>query len=238
MTWLLYVRQVIQLLKCDFSLASSTPHYTYLAEHPEVKLMSLLVIAVKMLSPFDRIDRIPRTTSDPGLRRINWDKWNALRKGGTKNKRQWQNVTEDDIMSMGLDDIQDYIKSANFRSEIGTETGAGGMLGEVLALFPTEPRGRQKQSSKSATMSEEERLCEALSHLEYVEPDDAGEGGEAGGKARPGSFYARYHHAEEIPESGRPFLEAASEVLKMEVKDLLFAVLHFEQKLWHAFENV
>lgn len=89
-------------------------HRIYL---PEVQLMSLVVVATKLLFPFDNVKRYPRTLNDPSVQVIDWEKWaeaqstfdrRGISQGLLTNGAAMQ-ATEMDAMEMTQQQLDEYM---------------------------------------------------------------------------------------------------------------------------------
>ena len=74
------VERLSTLLDYNYTFPRPKP-YMHLSEHPELKLASVLVIATKLLYPFDNIRRSPVDPSEPGATAVDWEMWNSLHAG-------------------------------------------------------------------------------------------------------------------------------------------------------------
>lgn len=133
-----------------------------------------------------------------------------------------------------LDEYLDWAESTLIDPEPHRK---GGLPKQLLDMFPTSRL--DGSSAKELSFEEEIRTDQVSSELmlescmkglklRSICPED-GEGEE--GRRRLGSFYKRYHKAEDLTPSARKFYEAVASLLNVTVNTLLGAVLQVERKL-------
>lgn len=83
---------------------------------PEVQLISLLVITVKLIFPFDGITRYAYSSQDPAAHSIDWLCWERVQKAqehGDKGVRLTSDmaiqVRDGDVFDMSKDQLDDYM---------------------------------------------------------------------------------------------------------------------------------
>lgn len=148
------------------------------------------------------------------------------------------NVMEKDVMNkLTASQLDEYLDWAE-RTLVDPEPpGKGGLPKQILDMFPT---GRFDGSSAKELSFEEETRTDQISSEFMLEacmkrlkmrticPED--EEGE-GERRRLGSFYKRYHKAEDLTPSARKFHEAVASLLYVSLNTLLVAVLQVERIL-------
>lgn len=84
---------------------------------PEVQLMSLVIVATKLLFPFDDIKRYPRAPNEPAVQVMDWDRWaeaqstfdsRGISQGFLTNTAAMQ-ATEKDAMEMTQQQLDEYM---------------------------------------------------------------------------------------------------------------------------------
>jgi len=74
--------------------------------------MSLIVIATKLSHPFDDLERIPQSETDPTTVKVDWARWRKIMaEAPTKglNRGEEIKVTEADVMKMSGNKMDDYL---------------------------------------------------------------------------------------------------------------------------------
>ena len=216
---------------------------------PEIELISLLVVAVKLHHPFDNLLRHARSLTDLDILAIDWSTWvEALRATRPKLEDSLErgseiNVTEADVMKMTgkqLDQYMDWYERT-FIDEAHAQQKEGGQPKQLLDMFPT---GRLDGSTPTeydyakATAEEREnaetRLASVMGSmtLRYIQSRDAASK-DSEPVRRVGSLYRRYRKVEDLADHkhARAFYEAASATVGIKLETLVLAVVQVEQKL-------
>lgn len=218
---------------------------------PEIALMALLVIAVKIYHPFDTIDRHPRSLNDPGTLAMNWDHWCQLQEdhdsrdtaGGRLGRGNEIKVTESETFGLSGDQVDEYLDwfEKTYVDEQRARNHPRGYPEQLLDMFPT---GKPGGSIKSPVSPEMERRSddEALQHklkavqgslkLREVILDQDEDDVQSGQPVnRLGSYYKRYRKIEDLNSPAKAFHEAAAGLIAVKLHTLLVAVMQIESKL-------
>lgn len=100
------------LLDLHFSYSNLPQNPHGVTPYPEVQLVSLLVIATKLAYPFDNIERVPESYSDPSAVKVDWSRWlkvtarapvNGLARGTEIH------VTDSEVWAMTGKELDDYL---------------------------------------------------------------------------------------------------------------------------------
>ena len=74
--------------------------------------MSLIVIATKLSQPFDEVERIPQSETDPTTVKVDWNRWREIMADapsrGLKRGEEIK-VTDADVMKMSGKQMDDYL---------------------------------------------------------------------------------------------------------------------------------
>ncbi|KAI9670971.1 MAG: Pol I core factor CF [Alyxoria varia] len=142
----------------DCAYTFPTPQkYMHLSEHPELTLVSLIVVATKLLYPFDKFRRSLADPSEPGATAVDWKTWNELyskNSGGSENADshlQRENVQRDgsfdpttvsakDVLGMAEHKIDEYMKWLQDALITTNEEETSDFQNAVLKLFPLHHR--------------------------------------------------------------------------------------------------
>ncbi|KAI1987607.1 hypothetical protein LOZ54_003503 [Ophidiomyces ophidiicola] len=106
---------------------------------PEVQLMSLVVVATKLLYPFDDKKRYPNSLKDPAAQLVDWDLWSEVRedfntrgKFGQRIGKGFEiDVNEKDALHMTHVQLDDYM---DWYSKMWIDTKKGMLLRRLLTL--------------------------------------------------------------------------------------------------------
>lgn len=80
--------------------------------YPEIMLVSLIVIAVKLNHPFDDIVRIPERDSDPTTVKIDWNAWEGIMADNSWKESKvvkHMDTMDTDILTMNEGSMDEYL---------------------------------------------------------------------------------------------------------------------------------
>ncbi|MCJ1282154.1 hypothetical protein MMC26_001477 [Xylographa opegraphella] len=243
------VQHIASVLTYPFTFPASKFRQQFSAL-PEVQLLALVVVAVKLYHPFDPLERFPKSLSDIGCLTIDWDLWQneqaALAKKIKGNKPfpagSEINVREHDVFNMTDLQIDTYLdwyektwidpeeKERNYRS----------LPQDLLDMFPTG-RLNGSKAPPVTNLAEELKLSQdahtqkliavqkGLKMREVV--SEAREGKQTHPVRRLGAMYACYRHVTDFPPLAKVFYEVAATVVAVSLPTLVTAVYLLEVKL-------
>ena len=244
------------LLAIDFTFPNPGPRQSK-SSLPEIQLISLVVIAVKLYHPFDSHPRHLRSLSELGTLTIDWDIWcksqteyvTRHKSTGKLGRGNEVNVNEKDIMGMSgeqLDEYLDWYEKTWVKDE-PQEPNSRGPPQQILDMFPTgRPDGSSPamanydQDSKDdrAALNQKLKTVEGSLKLRGIV---SGESEEKGKKPvrRIGSFYKRYRTIEDLSPQAKVFYDAAACSVGASIPTLVLSVFRLEKKLeaFHAGEE-
>ena len=216
---------------------------------PEVQLIAILVIAVKLYHPFDGVDRCATTLTEPGVMTVDWKVWSKqqrdfegrLTSGGKLGRGNEIKVKEQEVLDMTVDQIDEYLDwfERTWVEDGNREQKKRGLPSQLLDMFPT---GRLDGSSAptvdlEATASAEQDALNAklkavqgsLQLRDIVSKEK--EGKSKVPVRRLGALYKRYRKEGDLPPHAKTFYEAAANLIGMSLSMLILAVFQTEQKL-------
>ena len=242
--------QISQLLSStfEFPLPGSRQQTCSL---PEIQLVCLLVIAVKLYHPFDSSIRHVRSLADPAALTIDWESWVDDQSsckmhvtGGTHLERGSEiSVTEKDVMNMTGEQLDEYMDwyERTFVDESRAEEKARGLPKQLLDMFPTgriDGSDPTPYSHDQMAVEEEEAVDKKLNtvmcklRLRNVISDDLeGSMGISEDSTRIGSFYKRYRKVEDLTPHAKAFHEAVAQAIGIRLETLILAVGQVERRL-------
>ena len=246
------VRQISNLLQINFSFPRPGSRQKALS-WPELQIMALIVVAVKLFHPFDFLDRHPNTETDPGVLSIDWEIWNESQaKYGTQicppekiGRGNEISVTEHDIMNMSDEKLDEYLDwSEKTWVDENREPKKHDLPKQLLDMFPT---GRLDGSPQVQTNFGEEAKMQGLFSYEKLKNvqkhlrmrkviSEKNEGESQNIIRRIGSFYKRYRNVEDLPPQAELFYETAASLISTSKSVLVQAVYRTEGnlQLWRA----
>ncbi|KAL8911200.1 MAG: hypothetical protein Q9171_003606 [Xanthocarpia ochracea] len=242
------VRRITKLLDINFAFPASRSRQK-ISSFPEVALIALLVITVKLYYPFDTIDRHTRSAADPGTLALDWDQWCKAQKeydsretaNGQLGRGNEIKVEEKDVFSLSdyqMDEYLDWFEKT-WVDEERARSHPRGHPEQLLDMFPTgrrrktpPPHSNAQQEYQANDEALERKLRTVQEHLkvrEIVSDRDARR------SRRPinriGSYYKRYRKVDDLPNAARTFHETAAKLVAITLPSLLVAVRQVEQKL-------
>ncbi|KAL1985585.1 hypothetical protein VTN96DRAFT_7565 [Rasamsonia emersonii] len=209
---------------------------------PEAQLVSLIVVATKLLFPFDELKRYPTSASEPAAQVLDWKLWAHTQKlfdnkefaGGRLPRGKEILVDEKDVFKMTtqqLDDYLDWYENSWLDSRVSNP---------LADMFPTGRTGVEGPAEPAVKIDEEDidaKLRTVISQLrpaKVVSPEDATNGdGEQDDDSipRPGSSYRFYRTESSLPETARVFYETAARLSGLSLDSLIRAVFQTELKV-------
>ncbi|KAJ6005449.1 hypothetical protein N7451_003393 [Penicillium sp. IBT 35674x] len=213
---------------------------------PEIQMMVLIVIATKLLFPFDNIPRNPATDLEPTAQGIDWQEWmRAQQQFESQKHREGKiglekaiQVSEADISRMEPHQLDEYLDW--YEKEWLDTTKDPHELAEMFAPSETEkqtPSRHESGAGQSAYTDEDKELDALLRKVTEgivsvpIVPDQEGEI-----VARPGMWYRRYRRVSALPAEARPFHEIAAKLAGVSLHKLVRAVSAAEWRLGHGLE--
>ena len=217
---------------------------------PEIQLMCLLVITVKLYHPFDGLTRHVRSLADLAAMPIDWATWVDVR--SSRNipdtseahieRGSEISITEEDVMKMTGEQIDQYLDwcERTYVNESRVEDHKRGLPRQLLDMFPT---GRidgstptpytYEQAAAEQQKTIERMLNEVMGKLSLrnVVSDDPENSGVRKDSHPIGRFYKRYRKVEDLPRHAKAFHEEVAEAIGVRLETLLLAVGQIERKL-------
>ncbi|KAL2822589.1 hypothetical protein BJX63DRAFT_126648 [Aspergillus granulosus] len=201
-------------------------------DKPELQLVTLVVMATKLLFPFDGIQRHPASAQEPTVQAIDWEAWADVQDhfdkrdamSGRIGKGKEILVNEGDVLTMNsnqLDEYMDWYESSWLDSSKDP--------GPLASLFPLGSMAKESRPGAFTTEVNEEEAIDAMlgmtprylkSRAVVGEPD--------ADIPRPGSLYARYREESDLPDSARSFYETAAKVTGISLQTLVRCVCQAE----------
>lgn len=226
--------------------------------YPEIRLMGLIVIATKLLFPFDKEKRYPRSANDMSALKMDWDLWVQLQTGkpdtSTDRGRDAHLSFEDaftmtEKKSVGLADdrLDEYLDwyESNIASEEVRERGQAGKEAEfrraLFRMFPTRrgPSNTRAQTEIGASGKTSgdgfEQNQGALRRQRQV-PE-----GQADDVPRPGHCYPQFRTEDELHGTARAIYEKAAQLAGFSLRGMIRAIFFLERRLLdreHELRNV
>lgn len=222
-------------------------------QYPEARLMATVVVATKLLFPFDDVDRCARSETDFSAVCIDWREWARQDAVRSKSEHGDQvlsfeesfnfdeadcNSAADDRLDAYLDWFQDNVVTEDIR-----ERGKAGKDAELrralFAMFPTGDRDSQEPRTRmtgDGQTSLDERLRKVQSKLRPRAVRDSDISEEE--VLSVGSSYRRFRDASELSGVIKTFYEWAAELAGLSLDDMVQADFAMERKMQKVEEQL
>lgn len=247
-----------ELLGYNFSMPGISSRKIRDIDIPEIQLISVLIVAVKLLYPFDGFSRHPVDVSEPAAVAVNWKLWSRRAKhfnevSQTPKGETYEDlmkVSEADVFSMGESELDKYLDfyQQNWADEAVSEQEKDADFRKAMfTLFPAEAslQGiaplQHLVDDDVLPAARRDRLRGVQQDLVVQRPITAQEANDFGESvARPGSHYRHYRRAEEIPDDAKVFFDEAARLIGVSLPRLVKAVFATERKLarWKVQERM
>ena len=243
----LATRDLIQLLNINLQFSKNNQELTLLG-FPEIQLISILTIAVKLYHPFDLTRRSVDGTSNPATLAIDWKAWGEIYQDSHGQRDFDQSlkpgdeirITDKDVPKMSSLQLEQYLNWYEKTWVADTaRPGRKGMLSEqLLDMFPISSEGLlgsrasdQGRDSASEMERVEDRLKRVQGSLKLraassIDPDE-----NTTLNRRVGELYKRYQVVEEPHPYALAFYTAAADIVGISVSSLSSAVLQMESHI-------
>lgn len=232
------VRRISRMLEIKFDHNHTAR--SNLARMPELLLMALVVVAVKLLFPLDGIDRYSASTNDLSALSMDWDAWTAAADNTNDadhlNYQDALTATETSCLALGSDGLDQYLDwyQENIASEHVNERGPAARNADfrraILSMFPTaivtqptlENNEDHDSIAKRLWQSQSELSPRRILHDQHRPPQGVG------------THYRRYRRTEDLLSGSKGVLklyELAAQHSGVSIELIIRAVLYIESKL-------
>lgn len=247
------VKQLNTICAFKFAYQATIETRRSALSYPETQLMALLVVAVKLLYPFDgaEVKRYPKSSSAAGLVRIDWDVWMQAKQESDAAIEQAQEdvldpgkemqITDEDVLNMSDVSVDAYMDWYH-KTWMSERDEGEGVQKELFALFPVQPPAADDPIAKAQRRDarrrilRQERLDKVLGGLQarkVITEEDLAEldrhhEGYSARMLRPGMKYRVFKHADDLRGAAESFHVEAAQTACIDVKGLLRAVAKTE----------
>ncbi|KAH9204453.1 hypothetical protein DL95DRAFT_471482 [Leptodontidium sp. 2 PMI_412] len=225
------IRRLETLLEVDFSHHSHRKRTAEPTPHPEIRLMGLIVIATKLAHPFDDVDRIPESYSDPSAVKMNWPQW---AKSTSRNpprglaRGEAIKVIDTDVWNMNAQKLDDYL---DWYQNTWIDDRDPKVSEQILQIFPLDDLPPQPDAEDSCLEQDIASLKDVQGSLFLQEPQPIEDGDTSEEVVRAGELYKRYRSEEELPKEAKAFFELAASKVGVSLGKLLRTVFRLEVQL-------
>ena len=249
-------KRLDEITEFTFSYPTSPKMRRNALSYPEAQVMSLVVMATKLVFPFDsdKVRRYPYSLSDPAALRFDWNVWLEARSKFDEEVKTMQvsklepgkemEISDLDILQMSNDQLDEYMDWYQ-GMWLNTQRTEEGIQKEILDMFPLQDRhepGIDKQRDvlrdreASIRSSRDERLKTVVGSLkprqavnEEAALDHETETGQR--IMRPGEGYQQIRKPDELNGPAKVFYAEAAKTACLSLNMLIRAVRAAEEKV-------
>ena len=231
-------------LECAFTLPTESKKKLTVRDIPEAQLMSLLVVCVKLLYPFDEYRRYPQSAAEPSSVVLDWAQWAKHMDESGKRPKDSQSLSaeellqmkEKDVFSMNddmLDQYLDWYQTTWIDERMEEKLDV--FQSAMWDMFPISGKSKDQNTPSVADNAPGETAAEmetvravhaSLRARRVVTGEDTEQE-----VLRPGSLYKRYRRPKDLPEAAKRFFEEAASKAGLSLKMLTSAVFLTERKI-------
>ena len=247
--------QISRVLNSNFQFPKPSFRQS-LSALPEVELICILVIAVKLYQPFDGLPRYPRTANEIGILEINWDRWSTLQQ--RRHSRDQDNdllrkdpmeIDEQDVFHMSDSQIDAYLNwyAETWIDQEPKQQSSRNVPEQLLNMFPIEPLDGSTQGKPDTPQSRQALHETMLGTLGQVQESlkmrgvvsEAAEGKQKKPVRRIGASYKHYRKVGDLCQHphAKDFHETVARVTGLELPVLLREVFSIERRLHRFWED-
>jgi RNA polymerase I-specific transcription initiation factor RRN7 len=212
---------------------------------PEAQLIGSLVVCVKLLYPFDRLERNPESSSDPTSVVMDWKSWYKHMLAAKKHQRKGKSdftteelnkLQESDVFEMQPDQLDQYMDfyadTFLHKAEIKRTTDNDDFRNALYGMFPIEGKEQRPPIQLSNGVLHEDMLKtvrEIHASMKRAAAVDVEE--EESSTLRPGQMYPIWKDAQELPPRAAVFYEEAARLAGLSLDMLVMAVFFVEARI-------
>ena len=219
--------------------------------YPETRLMALVVVATKLLFPFDHIERQTNSATDLSALSLDWNAWAEVHKAEQDTQHPQAQLTfeqafkldesecleaADDTLDAYLDWYEETVASEDVRGH-GREAQDADLRRTFFRMFPR--RSDQWPGKQLHTRPPAETSAKNISEIQSVLLRPRVVQLTAGRKVdQVGTSYRRIRHAEDLSGPAKVFYGKAAELAGLPPEGMVRAVFLTERKLGKSEERL
>lgn len=208
---------------------------------PAAQLAALLVVAAKLLYPFDDVVRRPLAADEPGAMAVDWEAWMKVVQGSSREEKRRakksmtyaraMKVDEGEAINMTQAELDQYMEwyATNWTSdEIDARGREAEFRKDLLTMFPAPKTSSTPEAPDIDNMEQDsvKRIRAVMGSMKPREPASAGES-----VSRPGEYYTRWRSEEDLDQYSRSLCEEVGKVVGVSMARLIRAVFYVEGRL-------
>lgn len=231
------VERLGRIMKYDFSFRADNNTRVDVLDFPSTRLMALVIVVTKLLSPFDNVERHPASMGELGTTSIDWHIWNKLfpypqpQRQAESEQLHAQSLTADDALNCEpetLDNYMDWFEKALTNDQLDEKQRDAPFRRALLQMLPLQtnpPTQAESLDQTEIVLYRIRRVQETLKVHEVIAGNDRED------ILRPGTRYIRYKTESELPDMARKFFESAADTIALSLRAMVRAVYILERRL-------
>lgn len=232
-----------KLINDSFSYASTVNRrHQENKPYPEIRLLALMIISVKLFYPFDDSRQYPRSLTEPAAQNVQWPRWIEMHQTFEKGLREEVHsgharnfgINENDALSMTGPEVDRYMDWYQ-RTWTKTDLEAEGAHREILNLFPLPRLSPEPQRGDTEQAFESRVTAKLIQAHVFLVNNEAVSDGETedheGGTSRPAALYKAWRAEEDLPPFAKAFIRIAADTIGVSMDALLLGVMQTERAI-------
>jgi RNA polymerase I-specific transcription initiation factor RRN7 len=212
---------------------------------PEAQLIGCLILCVKLIYPFDKVRRIPQSSSEPTGVVVDWERWcKQVHEAKMTHREENPGFTteeltklqESDVFEMNpgqLDQYLDFYADTFLdKAEIQRTRDNDDFRNALYGMFPIEGTARHPPFKLSDAMPHEQSLGTVRAvHGSMRTQTNVDESRAEPNTPRPGQKYPVWREAQNLPKNARIFYDEVARLAGFSLEMLVMAVFFTEARV-------
>ncbi|KAI0152181.1 hypothetical protein F4776DRAFT_15479 [Hypoxylon sp. NC0597] len=234
----LTIKCMSEILKVDYSYPTGGKRIRTM-DNPEVLLISLVVVAAKLLYPLDGVERPPQSHGDPRNLKIDWARWqqvmqdNTAETSGLRRGEEYK-VTPEDVLMMDKEKLDDFM---DWFEKMWIGDGDPKTADRIREPFegqrrPSDPNHIEEKSQdieNERIKTRYEAINNSIKVLEPV-PDPEDPENERTGK-QPQDFCPVWKSQEDLPGAAKILYSKAADLAAIPLNTLIRGAAQVERQI-------
>ena len=232
----------------NFALSNPDHLRHFVSSLPEVSLLAVVIISVKLLHPFEQSE--PQDTSAlAGSLQMDWQEWEQARsehlqrlnEAGALEKGTATHIEDEDVLRLSgkeLDDYLDWYEGTWIEPDRGQSRGLG-KRDNVFNLFPLDQANRSTQplhAYRNHTRKERDSVSKMVRQVANAMTVGSTSKTSLASAASmvddlSGTEYIQYRQSDELNARALAFHQATAQLAAIRLETLLLAVTQLEYRL-------
>lgn len=236
--------RLANLLGHSFALEYDGRKRLGLRHLPEAQLIGCFIVCVKLFYPFDKIRRLPKSSSEPTVSVVDWKTWCKQMTKARKRKQglmsdftneEFTQLQEEDIFHLLPKQLDQYLDFYNDTfiddAEIQRTQNNNDFKNALFDMFPIANEGREPTVQPAYKSAHEVRLETVRSVHSSMKTRAVIRDEQQENVLRPGQSYPIWRTAEDVPDRAAVFYEEAARLAGFSMDMLATSVFATECRI-------